>query len=114
MPTHFWHVQYRAGLAHIKAAIEDGLALAGANMVASSVFLPKKYLQSGLPAWMGIAAVPCDAPKFVVKFTRQEIIDCAAGVTGDDVREKISSYALAYTGYRTDPHRSVRPLSTTK
>lgn len=115
MLPHFWPEKYRSGVSNIKDAIESGLASAGADMANSSVFLPKKYLQlPGVPARMDIAAVPCDAPKFVVKFTQQEIMDSAAGIEREDVREKISRYALAYAQYRNSPERSARLLSSFK
>lgn len=115
MLPHFWPEKYRSGVSNIKIAIEDGLASAGADMTNSSVFLPKKYLQlPGVPARMDFAAVPCNAPKFVVKFTQQEILDCAAGVKRADVREKISRYAVAYAQYRSSPERSARLLSAFK
>lgn len=110
--SQYWPEDYRKGLANIKVAIEVALASAGASMSSSSVFLPRrKFQSSSVPRSMDIAAVPFDAPKILVEFTQQEILDCREGVKRADVREKIRRYSVSYARYREGPERVLRAFS---
>lgn len=101
--------QYQLGLSFLKKAIEWELFQAGANMTSDSVFSAKfQRNYSGVPANTSIAAVPLDAPKTVVEFTQEEVLDCSEGVNRVDIREKIRLYSSAYAKFRSSPERTVR------
>ena len=100
---------FALGLKQLKIAIESRLVAAGANMAVNSVFMATgDGLDRDICALVSIAAVPCDAPKMVVQFTRQEILDCADGVNRGDVRDKINLYWSAYKHFRESPERAWR------
>jgi hypothetical protein len=109
--TQDWPANYRRGLASIKAAIEAALARAGADISASSVFLSgRRFHGLEMPLILEIAAVPYDAPRILVRFTRGEILDSCSGVSREDVKEKIRQYPASYSRYRNNPERSLRPF----
>ena len=102
---------YYLGLLHIKMAIEDVLRQAGAKVGSRCISHPR-LPRPGIapPDRLKIAAVPDDAPRITVDFTRGEIAGSAQGVDREEVREKVRRYAAAYESFRSSPDRSVRPF----